>query len=306
MNDSIIPRIIVHGGTGRIDDPVRRRAYSEGLKEALLKGREVLTYNGSALDAVIAAVVNLENNHLFNAGHGSVFCHDESHELDASVMDGATKKCGGGIGLRTVKNPILLARKVMEESSHVLLAGNGAENFATKVGVQRVENNYFSTPYRYQQLQEAIAATATRLDHSSELNNEKKHGTVGAVARDSKGNLAAATSTGGITNKLYGRVGDSPIIGAGTYANNATCAISCTGYGEEFIRHSVAASVHTMMAYGDMTLKEAVEEVVFKVLPEGTGGLISIDNKGDIVYRYNSHTMLYAYVDEFGEIQTHM
>jgi len=251
----------------------------------------------SALDVVTEAVRLLEECPLFNAGIGSVYTRDETHELDACVMDGVTLKAGAVAGVSHLRNPILAARLVMEESPHVLLTGVGAENFAFAHGMERVSPDLFSTDERYQQLLAARTAGMTQLDHSAPLNETTKMGTVGAVALDKAGNLAAATSTGGMTNKLPGRVGDSPLPGAGCYANNATAAVSCTGTGEVFIRALAAYDITALMDYGGLSLSEACERVVMEKLPAlgGEGGLIAVDREGNVALPFNSEGMYRAW-----------
>ncbi|MEI7801242.1 MAG: isoaspartyl peptidase/L-asparaginase [Bacteroidota bacterium] len=285
--------IAVHGGAGTILKTLmtekKEQLYSKGLQVALEVGYDILEDGGSSLDAVEAAVYELENFPLFNAGKGAVFTHDGKHEMDASIMDGKTLKAGAVTCVQRVRNPVVLAREVMEHSEHVLLSGKGAEQFAKIRKVKLETDKYFFTDERYNQLQEVINEEHAHLDHSVQV-KEKKFGTVGAVALDENGNLAAATSTGGMTNKRFGRIGDSPIIGSGTYANNNTCAISCTGHGEFFIRAVVAYDISCLMEYKGMTLKEACEEVVNKKLKRlgGEGGLIAIDQNGNIELPFNS------------------
>jgi beta-aspartyl-peptidase (threonine type) len=251
----------------------------------------------SALDVVTEAVRLLEECPLFNAGIGSVFTRDETHELDACVMDGITLKAGAVAGVSHLRNPVLAARLVMEESPHVLLTGAGAEQFAFEHGMEAVSPDLFSTPERYQQLLEARSAGVTQLDHTAPLDETTKMGTVGAVALDKAGNLAAATSTGGMTNKLPGRVGDSPLPGAGCYANNATAAVSCTGTGEVFIRTLAAYDITALMDYGGLSLSEACERVVMEKLPAlgGVGGLIAVDHEGNVALSFNSEGMYRAW-----------
>ena len=289
--ESTMISIAIHGGAGVIsrsqlgdDDGA---AYREALAAALDAGYDVLAQGGSSLDAVTTAVRLLEDNPLFNAGKGAVLAHDGSAELDASIMDGATLQAGAVTGLRHVRNPIDLARRVMEDSPHVMLSGAGAEEFALERGFSLVANNYFITPTRKRQLERMLQGrTAPR----NELDGL---GTVGAVARDAKGNLAAATSTGGMTNKRWGRIGDSPIIGAGTYANNASCAVSATGHGEYFIRSVVAYDICALMEYRGLSLADAAREVVQGKLRErgGEGGIIAVDANGNAVLEFNSPGM---------------
>jgi L-asparaginase / beta-aspartyl-peptidase len=282
----------IHGGAGTIlrslMTPEKELAYTNALTSALLAGQQILEKNGSALDAVHAAVTELEDCPLFNAGRGSVFTHIGQHEMDASLMDGSNLKSGSVAGVAGVKNPITLARTIMEKSEHVLLAGKGAEEFA-RTHLLKIESDaYFHDDYRFAQWQEALNDDRIVLDHT-----EKKFGTVGAVARDRNGHLAAATSTGGMTNKKWGRIGDSPIIGAGTYANDQTCAISCTGHGEFFIQSVVAYDISCLMEYKGMTLEQACHEVVQVKLVQrgGEGGLIAIDSIGNICLPFNSEGM---------------
>lgn len=288
--------IAVHGGAGTIRKlemtPEKEIVYREGLQDALDSGYQILRAGGSALDAVEAAVVFLENFPHFNAGKGAVFNHEGEHEMDASIMYGADLSAGAVSSVSHVKNPVSLARAIMEQSEHVFLCGAGAEEFASDHNIPMEETAYFFSQERYDQWQSALAKNVMKLDHGS----EKKFGTVGAVALDLTGNLAAATSTGGLTNKRFGRIGDSPLIGAGTYANNKTCAVSCTGHGEFFIRSVVAYDISALMAYKDMLLKEACEFVVKKKLVEmgAEGGLISIDRFGNIEMPFNSEGMYRA------------
>lgn len=284
--------VAIHGGAGAFND-VRQddlADYLAGLTAALAAARDILAGGGSSLDAVIAAVVNMEDNPLFNSGKGAVFTNKGNHELDAAVMNGHDLACGAVAGAKTVKNPVLLAKAVMLHSEHVLLAGEGADEFAKVCGIDTVPQEYYYYQKRYEQWQKALHADEVHLAHGSHTDQEKM-GTVGAVALDCCGNLAAATSTGGLTNKHYGRIGDSPLIGAGTYANNLTCAISCTGTGEEFIRAVAAHTVHALMRYQEMPLAAAAGRVIGD-LPKGSGGLIAVDAGGVIVQPYNSNGML--------------
>lgn len=290
--------IAVHGGAGTLDrsamTPELEAQYQSALRDALLAGDTLLRGGASALDAVSAAVKVLEDFPLFNAGKGAVFTHTKTHELDASIMCGLTRKAGAVAGIAGIANPILLAREVMEHSEHVLLCGKGAEDFARSRGFHFEPESYFHTDFRYNQLLQVIHEEGAFLDHSVVTNPpDKKFGTVGAVARDQHGNLAAATSTGGMTNKRWGRAGDSPIIGAGTYANNNTCAISCTGHGEFFIRAVVAYDISCLMEYKGLSLEQACHEVVNHKLVDfgGEGGLIAIDSRGSICLPFNSTGM---------------
>ena len=282
----------IHGGAGTIRredlSPEKERAYLSALEGALDAGYRILQNNGTALDAVEAAVVSLEDCPLFNAGKGSVFTGDGKHEMDAAVMDGGRMTAGAVANVSGVRNPVSLARKVMDKSEHVLLAGSGAEEFAKAMNLPFENEDYFYNAYRYEQWQQVKGETTTLLDHS-----EKKFGTVGAVALDQSGNLAAATSTGGMTNKRYGRIGDTPLIGCGTYADNNTCAVSCTGHGEFFIRSVVAYDVACLMKYRGLNLQEACRIVVQETLKKsgGEGGLIAVDVAGNLVFEFNSEGM---------------
>ncbi|HWR84013.1 MAG TPA: isoaspartyl peptidase/L-asparaginase [Candidatus Deferrimicrobium sp.] len=291
--------IAIHGGAGTIlkskMTPEKEREYHAALKESLAAGYDVLMSGRAALDAVQRAVNVMEDSPLFNAGKGAVFTHEGTHEQDACIMDGPTRKVGAVALLQRIRSPIDLARLVLERSTHVLLAGEAAEEFALAHGIEFVDAKYFFTEHRWQQLQEALAkerdglSAYTRLDHSV----EDKSGTVGAVALDRHGNLAAATSSGGMTNKRSGRIGDTPIIGAGTYADNATCAVSATGVGEFIMRAVVAYDIAALMMYKNMILADAAEEVVMKKLPAlgGSGGVIAIDRYGSIAMPFNSEGM---------------
>lgn len=289
--------IAIHGGAGTISKksmtPEKEAAYLQALNDAIDAGYKVLEKNGNALDAVKAAVIELENNILLNAGKGSVFTNTGTHEMDASIMDGRDLTAGAVAAVKNIKNPIELAYTVMKKSEHVFLMGNGAEEFARQNGIAFEPDEYFYSEFRYKQLQKAKEENATALDHDININEEKKFGTVGAVACDANGNLAAATSTGGMTNKQWGRIGDSPIIGAGTYANNKTCAISCTGHGEPFIRAVTAYDVSCLMEYKGLSLEEAMNIVVHDKLMkiDGDGGMIGVDAKGNAALIFNSDGM---------------
>ncbi len=291
--------IAIHGGAGTITrtsmTSEKEKAYHAALAEAISIGNKILVKGGSALDAVAAAVVSLEDCPLFNAGKGAVFTNEGKHEMDASIMNGKTLEAGAVSGVQNIRNPVLLARMVMEQSEHVFLSGDGAEKFAREKGLQFEDDIYFYDSYRFEQLQEALKEGKMQLDHT--LKDDKKFGTVGAVALDQHGNLAACTSTGGMTNKNYNRIGDTPIIGAGTYANNATCAVSCTGHGEFFIRSVVAHDISCMIEYGGLSLQEASVKVVMEKLVKmgGEGGLITIDKNGIICLPFNSEGMYRAY-----------
>ncbi|WP_286933183.1 beta-aspartyl-peptidase [Leclercia sp. UBA5958] len=294
--------IAIHGGAGAITrsqlSMEQERCYIEALSSIVETGQRMLEAGESALDVVTEAVRLLEECPLFNAGIGSVFTRDETHELDACVMDGVTLKAGAVAAVSRLRNPVLAARLVMEQSPHVLLVGEGAENFAFAQGMAPVSPELFSTPARFEQLLAARAEGETRLDHhGAPLDESTKMGTVGAVALDKAGNLAAATSTGGMTNKLPGRVGDSPLPGAGCYANNASVAVSCTGTGEVFIRTLAAYDIAALMDYGGLSLAEACERVVMEKLPalEGSGGLIAVDREGNVALPFNSEGMYRAW-----------
>lgn len=292
-------RLAIHGGAGTIlrssMTAELQKQYEQGLHDALQAGYSVLQGGGSAVDAVQAAVVSLEDFPMFNAGRGSVFNNAGGHEMDASIMDGKNIVAGAVSGIRNVKNPVLLARTIMDKSEHVLLCGQGAEQFAKQQGLQFEDDTYFYVQHRYEQWQQALKEDSISLDH-----NDKKFGTVGAVALDENGNLAAATSTGGMTNKKFGRMGDSPIIGAGTYANNNTCAISCTGHGELFIRAVVAYDISCLMEYKGLSLREACDVVVHDKLVkiQGEGGLVALDKHGNIELPFNSEGMYRGYATE--------
>lgn len=294
--------IAIHGGAGAITrsqlGQEQELRYIQALSDIVETGQRMLEDGRSALDVVTEAVRLLEECPLFNAGIGAVYTRDETHELDACVMDGNTLNAGAVAGVSHLRNPILAARLVMEHSPHVMMIGEGAENFAIAQGMERVSADIFSTPERYAQLLAARTAGETVLDHSaSPLDENNKMGTVGAVALDMFGNLAAATSTGGMTNKLPGRVGDSPLVGAGCYANNASVAVSCTGTGEVFIRALAAYDIAALMDYGGLSLSEACERVVMEKLPAlgGSGGLIAIDHEGNVALPFNSEGMYRAW-----------
>lgn len=293
--------LALHGGAGVIPrnfpDEIKQD-YLDGLETALKAGLAILQQGGTSLDAVETTVTTMENDVKFNAGKGAVFNHEGYHEMDASIMNGIDLSCGAVAGVQGVKNPIKLARLVMENTSHVSLICKGAELFAQKMGAEFCDEDYFYSQYRYDQWTQAKAKNVTRLDHSVDEESQlKEKGTVGAVALDVNGNLAAATSTGGLTNKKYGRVSDSSYIGCGNYANNKTCAVSCTGTGEEFIRHVVAYDIHSQMFYKGLSLKEAAENVVHQTLKPDDGGIVAVDFLGNIVFEYNSIGMFRAAAD---------
>lgn len=293
--------IAIHGGAGAISrqqmSAEKEREYVTALSGIVEHAQGMLESGASALDTVTEAVRQLEECPLFNAGIGSVFTADETHELDACVMDGNSLQAGAVAGVKRLRNPVLAARLVLENSPHVMLIGEGAEAFAQAQGVELVENSLFSIDARFQQLIEARSNGEFILDHDAPLDERQKMGTVGAVALDLNGNLAAATSTGGMTNKLPGRVGDSPLVGAGCYANNASVAVSCTGTGEVFIRTLAAYDIAALMEYGNLSLLEACERVVMEKLPAlgGSGGLIAIDREGNVVLPFNSEGMYRAW-----------
>jgi beta-aspartyl-peptidase (threonine type) len=293
--------IVIHGGAGTIlkEDmtPALEKAYVDGLQDALNISYAVLEEGGTAVNAVKAAIVALEDNVLFNAGRGSVFTKKGVQEMDAAIMDGTDLSAGAVAGVRNVRNPIELATEVMRNSNHVFLSGKGANDFAIKQGVKLEPDEFFFSQFRYDQWKAIRDSDNYSLDHTNhqleELMRDKKFGTVGAVACDAHGNLAAATSTGGMTNKKYGRIGDSPMIGAGTYANNHTCAISCTGHGEMFIRSVAAYDVSCLMEYKGMTLQQAMDTVVNDKLLKmnGEGGMIGVDAEGNPALVFNSAGM---------------
>lgn len=305
--------IVIHGGAGTIlkenmtaEDEA---AYKSKLEEAIRIGYGILENGGSSLDAVEKTINVLEDSPLFNAGKGAVFTNAETNELDASIMDGKTLNAGASAGTKTVKNPIDLARAVMENSPHVMLSGKGAETFAQEQGLEMVDSTYFYTENRFQSLQrikeyETQKQANNKTAFYDATIKDSKFGTVGCVALDKNGNLAAGTSTGGMTNKRWGRIGDSPIIGAGTYANNNTCAVSSTGWGEFFIRAMVAHDISALMEYKGLNLKDAAKEVIQKKVPElgGDGGIIAVDKHGNIVMEFNTAGMYRASINDKGEL----
>lgn len=301
--------LAIHGGAGTILPehltPELEKNYFSGLQKALDVGYAVLEQGKNSLDAVTAAVIELENNELFNAGKGSVFTKKGLNEMDAAIMEGKYLEAGAVTAVRNIKNPILLAKKILEKSGHVMLSGNGAKEFALQENIEQAPDAYFFNKYRYDQWVEIRDSDFYQLDHKEDnlKTYDKKFGTVGAVAIDMDGNLAAATSTGGMTNKRFGRIGDSPIIGSGTYANNKTCAISCTGHGEYFIRAVVAYDVSCLMEYKGLSLKQACEIVVMDKLKkmEGEGGLIAVDKDGNYELCFNSAGMYRGVKNNSGE-----
>jgi beta-aspartyl-peptidase (threonine type) len=309
-------RLAIHGGAGAIArskmTPELEAKYRADLERALRTGHDVLEKGGTSLDAVVATFEILEDSPLFNAGKGAVFTHDGKNELDAAIMDGATLKAGAVAGVQHIKNPIALARLVMDRSIHVMLTGDGAEQFAKENGVKLVDAKYFYTEQRWKGLQDTIreedaerkagkkSAYVVRMSED----DDHKFGTVGCVALDRSGNLAAGTSTGGLTNKRYGRIGDSPIIGAGTYANNRTCAVSGTGTGEFFIRANVAYDISALMEYKGLSVAAAADEVVMDKLVKlgGDGGVIAMDHDGNIAMPFNTEGMYRGWIDEDGKV----
>ena len=296
--------IAIHGGAGTISKesmtPEKRAKYNAKLTQALDTGYALLEKGASSQKAIIAAIQVLEESPLFNAGRGAVYTYDEKHELDASIMNGKTLNAGAVSGVKRVKSPIELAEQVMEKSVHVMLSGEGAETFAKQQGLEQVDNTYFDTDSRYQSLLRAKKKLAEKEQELKDfqaahrsLDDKFKFGTVGAVALDKSGTISAGTSTGGMTAKRFGRVGDSPIIGAGTYANNKSCAVSATGHGEYFIRYHVAADICARVEYQGLSLNDAANKVVNEVLVEagGTGGIIAIDTKGNIAMPFNTSGM---------------
>lgn len=310
--------LVVHGGAGVISKasipPEIEAKYRAAIERALLAGHAILANGGTSTDAVVAAIMVFEDDPLFNAGKGAVFSNDGKNELDASIMDGKTGLAGAVAGVTTIKNPITAARAVMEKTKHVMLIGAGAEKFAAAQKLDLVDPAYFFTQQRWDQLQRAKEKDRIELDHSGKLpptsaaavpfwQTDYKFGTVGAVALDQYGNLAAGTSTGGLTNKLYGRVGDSPIIGAGTYADNATAAISGTGTGEFFMRGLLAYDIAARMKYLKLPLADAVDQSIKMVLDEkrGEGGVIALDAKGNIKFGFNTEGMYRGYIKSDGK-----
>ncbi|MCW0305752.1 Isoaspartyl peptidase [Pantoea ananatis] len=308
--------IAIHGGAGAITRAAmsaeKEQAYRQALYDIVTHGQSMLAQGASALDTVTEAVRRLEECPLFNAGKGAVFTRQGTHELDACIMDGRTLQAGAVAGVSRIRNPVLAARALLENSPHVLLAGEGAEAFALAQGLEQVEPEFFSTPERWEQLQRALGSDTALLDHDGAaqggdpLDPDRKFGTVGAVALDNAGNLAAATSTGGMTNKQVGRIGDSPLPGAGCYASNDSAAVSCTGTGEVFIRTLAAYDVAAQMRYGGRTLQQASVNVIHDSVLElgGSGGLIAVDREGNVALPFNSEGMYRAYArtDEAAEV----
>ena len=304
-------KLVIHGGAGTITRQSMtaelEREYRAKLTEALQTGYKILKAGGSSLDAIEATIRVMEDSPLFNAGKGAVFTSAGTNELDSSIMDGATLKAGAVAGLKHVKNPISLARLVMEKSPHVMMVAEGAETFAKQQGVEMVSQKYFFTERRWKALQDVKRKEREGNKKEKEITpmpEDKKHGTVGAVALDQNGNLAAGTSTGGMTNKRFGRVGDSPIIGAGTYADNRTCGVSATGDGEYFIRLGVARDISALMEYKGKSVKEAAETVIMEKLTRlgGTGGVIALDKDGNHAWPFNTAGMYRGYIDADGKV----
>jgi beta-aspartyl-peptidase (threonine type) len=299
--------LVIHGGAGAIRKENMTAemdsAYRAGLREAMKVGEAILKNGGTAMDAIEATLHQLEDNHLFNAGKGAVMTNTGTIELDASFMDGATGNAGAVAGIKTIRHPVSAARMVMERSPHVFLTGRGAEQYAAENGLETVDSSYFYTDRRARQLQRAKDREQQKQSAAPADWEASKYGTVGAAALDKDGNLAAATSTGGMTNKRWGRVGDVPVIGAGTYANNETCAVSCTGHGEYFIRNVVAYDLSAKMAYQGLSLAEAAEEIVMQKLVKqgGSGGLIAVDKDGNVTMPFNSAGMFRGFVKSTGE-----
>ncbi|TKG88898.1 isoaspartyl peptidase/L-asparaginase [Puteibacter caeruleilacunae] len=291
--------VVIHGGAGTIlkknMSPEKEQAYKAKLDEALVAAEKILKAKGTCVEAVKAAIMVMENSPLFNAGKGAVFTNAGKNELDASIMRGKDLNAGAVAGVTNIKNPIHAAIMVMDNSEHVMLAGKGASDFAKSQDVEIVDPKYFYTKSRWESLQRLIKK-------EREITQRDKHGTVGCVVLDTYGNLAAGTSTGGMTNKKYGRIGDSPIIGAGTYANNKTCAISCTGHGEYYIRLSFARDISAMMEYQGITIENACKQEVRKLTKlGGTGGTIAVDKDGNVAMEFNTAGMYRGYIKSSGE-----
>ena len=298
--------LVIHGGAGTIlkenMTPEKEQAYIEKLSEALNAGYAVLEKGGTSIEAITTSIKIMEDSPLFNAGKGAVYTNEGKNELDASIMDGATGKAGAVAGITTVKNPIMAALAVMNNSPHVMMAGKGAELFAAEQGLEIVDSSYFYTERRKSQL-EKIKLEESKKSAYLFQNPDYKYGTVGAVALDSRGNIAAATSTGGMTNKRYGRIGDAPIIGAGTFAENESCGISATGHGEYFIRNVVAYDIAARMKYKNLSIQEAANEVIMKKLVAigGEGGVVGLDRLGNVMMTFNSAGMYRGYIKEKGK-----
>jgi len=293
--------LVLHGGAGTIlkenMSDEKEKAYIKALDEALNIGARILRKGGTSMDAVVQTIIHLENSPLFNAGKGVVFTHQGTNEMDASIMHGKDLEAGAVGGIKTIKNPILAARAVLEKSEHVFMSGEGADEFAREQGLETAAPDYFRTERRWNSLQKILEKEkATGVIDTT--NPDSKYGTVGVVALDRAGNIVAGTSTGGMTNKKYNRIGDSPVIGAGTYANNKTCGVSCTGHGEYFIRYAVAHDVSAMMEYKGSSVQEAANTIINDKLIKagGTGGLVALDNYGNIAMPFNTPGMYRAYI----------
>ncbi len=306
--------IVIHGGAGTIlkknMTTEKEQAYKAVLEEAIRTGYDILKNGGSSLDAVTKTINVMEDSPLFNAGKGAVFTNSETNELDASIMDGATLNAGASAGTTNVKNPIDLAKAIMDNSPHVMMAGKGAETFAAEQGLEIVDPEYFFTENRFKSLKRIKDSEKVELDHDGKQAfydpeiKDYKFGTVGCAALDKNGNLAAGTSTGGMTNKRWGRIGDAPIIGAGTYANNATCAVSSTGWGEFFIRAMVAHDISALMEYKGMSLADAARTVIHDKVGGlgGDGGIVAVDHNGNMVFEFNTEGMYRASMNANGEL----
>ena len=291
MNDHYA--IVVHGGAGALDsafvDEQRIEGMREGIRAALTAGERELKAGGSAVDAVLASVTSLEDNPIFNAGRGSVLAADRRHYLDAGIMRGSDLACGAVASLSTVKNPILLANEIMRSRKEILIAGEHGDLIARELGIELVDNSYFTTDYRLKRLEHALQRGEMELDHGNTF--DEKKGTVGAVALDRKGELISASSTGGMTAKHPGRIGDSSLVGAGLYASHSSAAISCTGVGEIILRHNLAGRVSSLISDGGRSLQEASDYMIHEILPKGSAGLIAIDRFGNVVMPFNSKGM---------------
>jgi beta-aspartyl-peptidase (threonine type) len=290
--------IVIHGGAGGAPPENQREPYFAALRKFVIMGREMLAGGSSAVDVCEKVARAFEDDGHFNVGKGAVFTADGKHSLDASIMDGSNLKFGAVAGVRTVKHPIALARLVMDKTSHVLLIREGAEAFAQKMGLEIVDNSYFDTADRRTAYDKWLANK-----NKGKEDKEEGGSTAGCVCLDQKGNLAAATSTGGIMGVMPGRVGDTPLCGAGTYANNLTCAVSCTGTGEQFIRHNVSHTISALMQYKGLSAEKAAAEVVFNILKQGDGGVIVVSRTGEIAMPYNTSGMLRAFADSSGQVE---
>ena len=293
--------IVIHGGAGTIlkanmSDEMDK-AYREAMNKALDIGEKILKEGGTCMDAVEQSIRFMEDSPLFNAGRGAVFTHEGKNEMDASFMYGKDQNAGAVGGVTNIKHPISAARAVLERSEHVMMAGKGAEDFAASQNIEQVDPEYFKTERRWNSLQRILKSEEDKTELSEDDDKDKKHGTVGVVALDKNGDIAAGTSTGGMTNKRFNRIGDSPIIGAGTFADNATCGVSSTGHGEYFIRYTVARDIAAMMEYGNSSLAEASDYIVNKKLVEkgGTGGVVALDRNGNIAMPFNTPGMYRGY-----------